>query len=952
MTTLFSVSFTSCIDTEVSPVVEAIYEGQADLLAAQAAVQNAEAALRASQATLNEAYAAVEQANAAYTLAEVEGLEIANEAAQQLVDQAQADLNLYLAELAFELQEAGAVVAAEYLTEYKGYLQEGKEALKKRNEKALQLAQAIYMRDNNLYEGYQETALQGMVDVAALQVEMKLAEVAALEAILDDPTSLPAQVTAWEERLEELIALKHDLSAAEDVKREEIDELLEGTDDNRQRFIDDYEGFVQDSTGWADEIADIEKNIEKWSDAISDYPAALEAATQGVEDAQQALADAVEALGAMVNNDGSDDPLTYHGTRYYTKDAGGKDDVDAEGEKYDPATNLQEEYVNARIDAADADSALGTMEADFLALTVTYNNAATALQEAINTYEGGTLAAQIVAAETAKSNAEEALGVAQDAYDLAEATFSADPTGSVDGDLAFADAPMGTIVDDLGTIGKHDDDLTSSKTYVEVTGWAKIPGNTEWTPSTLGSTKMTQAEVLLDMDAKIAAYAIDNSIPGSTAGVYLMDSRADFQLWEQNGDWTNGDNTSSGSANPGADDTEITYLVSVPTSEDIYSIIYLEVEADDTSVSNLYTFNVATNMLGSEAFENRDFDTDGYLESTDPQAGYDSTPDANGETSPVGDAYNDTLNAQAVLWNASQLLAVLQAQATDELKNIAELQAVYDYQKQLFDGGQEAVDLAVKAKEDADKAALKAKTAVDNAWIQIGGVDIDTADAGDTLYDVEDDAANPHVVYENEDGDDALTLSAELFNVTVELLDLEECDEECLQLKIDGAQHDIDLIQPKLDAVTIVLADMKAQYDMYMEVNIDGDLDADLEAQVVAIQYEMLQIRLEKILVIAERDNIQAILDNLNSKFDDNLADIRWKIEQLYDNDGWNSIAGAQEDLAAAEEALALFMANQSGWDEYIEVREAAVAEWQARYDSAMALAAKYKALMEAALAS
>ncbi|HSQ47980.1 MAG TPA: hypothetical protein VLM44_13795, partial [Lutibacter sp.] len=58
MTTLFSVSFTSCIDNEVSPLVEAIYEAQADLIAAQASVQNAEAALLLAQANAVEAQAA------------------------------------------------------------------------------------------------------------------------------------------------------------------------------------------------------------------------------------------------------------------------------------------------------------------------------------------------------------------------------------------------------------------------------------------------------------------------------------------------------------------------------------------------------------------------------------------------------------------------------------------------------------------------------------------------------------------------------------------------------------------------------------------------------------------------------------------------------------------------------------------------------------------------------
>ena len=57
LATLFSTSFTSCIDNEVSPLVEAIYAAQADLVAAQAAVQNAEAALRLARAEAEQALA-------------------------------------------------------------------------------------------------------------------------------------------------------------------------------------------------------------------------------------------------------------------------------------------------------------------------------------------------------------------------------------------------------------------------------------------------------------------------------------------------------------------------------------------------------------------------------------------------------------------------------------------------------------------------------------------------------------------------------------------------------------------------------------------------------------------------------------------------------------------------------------------------------------------------------
>jgi len=74
ITTLFSASFTSCIDNEVSPVVEAIYEAQADLIAAQSAVQNAQASFISAQADNEQAQAALllAQADAAAALAQGE----------------------------------------------------------------------------------------------------------------------------------------------------------------------------------------------------------------------------------------------------------------------------------------------------------------------------------------------------------------------------------------------------------------------------------------------------------------------------------------------------------------------------------------------------------------------------------------------------------------------------------------------------------------------------------------------------------------------------------------------------------------------------------------------------------------------------------------------------------------------------------------------------------------
>ncbi len=69
---IFGGSFVSCIDSEVSPEIKKIYQGQADLLASQVTVNQAEATLKAAEAALKGAEAILKKAEADLRAADAE----------------------------------------------------------------------------------------------------------------------------------------------------------------------------------------------------------------------------------------------------------------------------------------------------------------------------------------------------------------------------------------------------------------------------------------------------------------------------------------------------------------------------------------------------------------------------------------------------------------------------------------------------------------------------------------------------------------------------------------------------------------------------------------------------------------------------------------------------------------------------------------------------------------
>jgi hypothetical protein len=622
--------------------------------------------------------------------------------------------------------------------------------------------------------------------------------------------------------------------------------------------------------------------------------------------------------------------VAYNG--YYTEDAEGNT-IAIGGVKYAAPANLQEKLVNARIALLDATKAHNTYQTDLAGITASYNTAATALEAAQSAFDGNTYAADLDDAQDVVDDAQQAFDDAEQAYQDAKVAFEANPTGSVnaDGLDVHANTQIGYGTIDLGEVGIHTD--LAGDTYMRVDTWKETSiGSGQYVPASFYPTKYNTADLAVYIaNIKSDVVSADNTN-------IIVD--ADIWVWEATGAGAMAVNDGAGISVNG--DKHALTAGEASTADSDNLAVFVNVELDDTSVSNLYTFNVATNMLGKDDFSGRTFDIDAptyaspnYLVLTDANASYDTTPNANGES--TGD--QDVLTAYAVLWNAKLAEKVAQDAFDTGDDALIAAQEAFDYQKELFEQGVANLAALKDTMDAADEAEDDAYEAVNDAWDELGA-DLAEGVAGDTKITVS-----------------TLTLNEVLFNAEVTLADLEACDEDCLQETIDNAQHQIDLIQPSLDFVNAKIAEMQDQYDLYMETYVPGastsyaNLDADLKVKYDTLMHEAFVLQQELDALDAELDYINDMISNTSGI--DNLSEVSLEIELtiLYNN-SQGSYNDALADLKTAEEALAKHKADMADDATYIQYLQAKVDTLQQRYENTAALAAKYLALMNAAIAS
>lgn len=975
LTALFSVTFTSCIDNEVSPLVEAIYEAQADLIAAQAGVQNAEAALRLAQANATEANAAytaaltasVEIENAHDTLANEQLLreliaetDLAVAVAQNDLAEAQVQFNLDMAILMAELAEAGAVDAAAYAAKYALHVGNVNTLTSTLIGKKASLALKELMLMGGTPNVSWEFYLAGLnSELATLEGDLaaNLAAIAGYEEAMDNPTGiaaqradLVAQIAALED---ENVGLAVDIAEAENVRLAAAAELtaagtwVTNVYNPAKSLVTNAEvskkALVDENVILLEDIGDLDL-------ALADYTAALEAAELAVSNAETAYDAAWLALGEE-NGAGAD--VAYN--LYFEVDADGDPIAAGGSKKYVAPANLQEVYVNARIDYLAAADGFDDYQADFDALIATYNAAAAELVVQQAAFDGGTWTADLATANDDLDTANDDLLVAQNAYAAAKTTFEADPTGTVN-----TDGPV-DVVTDLGYLGIHTD-LPGTKTYMRVATFTEtFGGSGVYVPNTFLPTKYTAASLATYLNTAVTGlYALDGTLTASTTddptAKYAVSDDTQVVLWEQDGTSTDAAGAVSilgGGVVATLTPTNVQDATSVPGNLNIEYAYFVEVESDDSSISKLASFNIATNMLGTNSFASRSFTTDGLPKSGtnswtvalafgDTDAGYLSTWDGTGV---MGAA--DELTAQAVVWNAKLELAEKQYAFDNSSTALTEAQTAYDYQQELFDFG--AANLALLA-DDLDAAGTAqddAQDAVDHAWLKLGveyvaGTDVDakkTTSTAGAWYDA--DFSGPGTAK-------ALTLNAVVFNAEVTLAVFEATTEEAILLERDTYQATFD------DNLLLI-----AEYDILI-AKYQADLDA-LEAQhdelvntplFASLQVALLEAEQAKAALEAQVDANNAMTISLQAVID--------AIDANYTIDDYAALISALESsnvtlaasIEAKKSAIAIGEITVAGISEDIAALETEIAALEAQIVIEQALADKYKALMEAALAS
>jgi hypothetical protein len=848
MTILFSVSFTSCIDNEVSPLVEAIYEAQADLIAAQANVQNAEASLLLAQAQAEQAQADYIAAQTAQVEVETAGMEADNayEAAQreqyllQLVAQtnlnvANAENALALAQVAFETQMAAAIAAMEAAGAELAVTYAGKYALAMADANNLMqqllgakanLASAELMQTGGVSWEYYLAQLEGQVAIKmAAKANLELA-IADMEAYIADPSTpeaiisgLKAQNQAYHEAMDakeiEMQVQYNKIMAIyqENGVRNEIDDRIFDS-------LDEHNYAVGEKNDRLNNIAAAEEDIADWQLALDDYDAELATYEQAVSDAEDAQVAAQAA--------------------------------------YDAAVIAQEDANDAQI---AADAALTFLEGELAQLYAALQTAANTLASEQATYDTG-----IVGATTANNTAiadvtaaEGALATAQSNYTYWKGVFEANPAGSTWFDevtvlgtpTAGADGYPNTM------IGNHNDAIATS--YRRVLTWVEGPTN-EFYPATYAST----------------------SVPTIPADNLPAEDYEEFTT----------------SASPSGTPT------GTPTT-----IFYVEVENDDISETNVAIFNAMVAALGDEDI-------------------FDNPP-------VLGDSPYGTGDAYANLWDAQ--LAQLETQ--DYLDNfgddLAAAQEDYDYWKNLYENELVLLDAAQATLDAANETLADANTALATATTNLSDANTDLSVAVGDL--------------------DAFLL----------------CDDVCLQGKIDDAlldiadwNQEIAAIQPIIDAKYAVVASLLDEltaagvtYTFTVETDGTGtlvitnygvlsSLYPDIHAAIIA-EWQAYWVMEQELEALDNAHDLNANLISAYGWWADDLADLADELADLKDD-----LADVIYDIEVAEQALASAQVNEMAAEAYISYLEALVTTLEQRHANTLAIAAKYKALMDAALAS
>ena len=437
LTTLFSVTFTSCIDSDVDPAVLAIYANQAELLAAQAAVQNAEAAYLMAQAAAEDAATANLEAitadfiatSAQDLLVQIAETELAVEEARIAMLLAQAEFDQDMEQILAAIREAANYEAGRHAADYAAAMG----SIATLRGQKLTIQQSIATK-----ELYMKSVAAGMemtweVYLANLERDVLAKEASVIanqEFIVRANTYLDVDYVAMVDALAVATAAETAKQAEIDVldaEKNQIDADIVAVTGNFDTYITNFEtmegelvtlkGQLTTQEGIVETLTDvtipaIETAIANYDGTTTTLQGDVDTATTDEGTAMDAVTTAMDALGTET----LPAPLA--------------------GETALTGTTLYDLHWNALLVLADANKVLADLNADLALLNASYNDPVTGAiavyAAAQATYDSG--AAALTAAKAsadAALAAGEALVITTDAdYVAAKAIFEADPTGN------------------------------------------------------------------------------------------------------------------------------------------------------------------------------------------------------------------------------------------------------------------------------------------------------------------------------------------------------------------------------------------------------------------------------------------------------------------------------------------------------------------------------------------
>jgi len=901
LTALFSVTFTSCIDNEVSPVVEAIYEAQADLIAAQAGVQNAEAALLLAQANAENALAAQREANAAQTEAETASnsaaaaetlrLAIAENntaiaAAQNAMELAQVEFEAELAAAIASMEAAGAQVAVGYAYDYRNAMYVANQLKEEKITKEGQLATAqLYLKAGTPTTTWALYLADLNADVALQTGKITAAEAAivALNTAKANPTARETQIADLKSQVAVLTARQTELVALKALAQVEVD--------NAQAAITAAEAFMFSPSGT---YLTAKGLLDTWKAAYTVDTTAVNTQSLLVTQYTTAIANyagttttLTTAKNAAVDVVGQSTTLPYTGLKGDIKTLENTLGVYGTAPVYgNPARTATAPAVLTAQDVLwNADLALLTFEADFAALTASYNQAANDLVTATNTYNITDWTAENTAASNALTAAQGDVTVATNYYDAKKAIFEASPAGKTWFDLTTPLSTTSGVVEPYTNtrIGIHTDDNLYTTSYSLVTGWVETTtGNGIWVPTSLASSMLVAIPV------------------GGIAYTGSVDTNIGNQ--------------------PPQDGT-------APT--DAY---YVEVEADDVFETNVDLFNDASTKLGVKI-------TTAYYTGTSPRVYA-----ADFTVAPV--------TAYQALWNAEKLVSYNLYAEANAAAILQDAQDDYDYQKSLFEAG-----LTTRATlEDAVTAAeaVVGQTTTAPYTGLLGDIDAKSKQLGNTAFGTPNPNTDVAKTTSGTLGSDyymvgtVKTLTAYAVKWNAELALAKHLATTLAQYQTMLANAQAALTTATREAAedlifiakyTADLAAIQAQYDaliltpLYAELNV-AKIEAD---QALAV-------------LVAEGTANASMISSLNtviSALQTTVPDYTALISAQN-----TIITNAKAALLADQIAISQGEITVAGLQATVVRLQAEIVVLTQRIANAEAIAAKYKALMDAALAS